>query len=167
MSITIVDMSHDASVRLQSATWAVEEWKRDFPYDTVDWYLSLYARADESPTLPIVLAAFVDDNFVGSASLIEDDELPDATEPGPWVAAVYVAETDRGRGIGAALVRELVNRAQELGIAQLFLYTQNGAPWYVDMGWRTCRVARLADHEVTVMSYDITNANTALNFVDR
>ena len=155
MSFTIVKMPQDDSVRLQSATWAVEEWKRDFPYDTVDWYLSLYERADESSTLPVVLAAFVGDEFVGSASLIEDDELPDASEPGPWVAAVYVAPSARGRGIGAALVNELVNKARNLGLAHVYLYTQHGAPWYIEMGWRTRRIARLGDHDVTVMSYDI------------
>ena len=57
MSFTIVEMPQDDVVRLRSATWAVEEWKRDFPYDTVEWYVSLYARSDESLALPVVLAA--------------------------------------------------------------------------------------------------------------
>lgn len=158
MALKITDMPNDESVRLQSAMWAVEEWKRDFPYDTVDWYLNLYRQADESQSLPVVLAAFVDDNFVGSASLIADDELPDASEPGPWVAAVFVAEPARGQGIGGQLVKELVMRAERLGIERVYLYTQHGAPWYETMGWTTRRISRLQDHDVTVMSYEIVVA---------
>lgn len=158
MHISIVEMPHDDAVRLQSASWAVEEWRRDFPYDTVDWYLTLYAHADLSESLPIVLAAFIDDEFVGSASLIADDELPDASEPGPWVAAVYVAESARGQGVGSALVKDLLRRASELQIERVYLYTQHGAPWYEAMGWTPCRTARLRDHDVTVMMYEILRA---------
>ena len=146
-------MPSDEAIRLQSAMWAVEEWKRDFPFDTVDWYLNLYQQADQSHGLPVVLAAFFDDEFVGSASLIADDELPDAVEPGPWVAAVFVKNTARKEGVGEALVRALMQRAKELHFPQVYLYTQHGAPWYERMGWTTCRVAQLQDHDVTVMSY--------------
>jgi GNAT superfamily N-acetyltransferase len=158
MHISIVEMPGDDAIRLQSATWAVEEWKRDFPYDTVDWYLNLYTQSDSSASLPVVLAAFLDNEFVGSASLIADDELPDAPEPGPWVAAVYVAESARGQGIGARLVKELLARAGHLGIQRVYLYTQHGAPWYETMGWTTCRIARLQDHDVTVMTYEVLQA---------
>ena len=158
MQVSIVEMPRDDAIRLQSATWAVEEWKRDFPYDTVDWYLNLYAQSDFSDSLPVVLAAFLDDEFVGSASLIADDELPDALEPGPWVAAVYVAEMARGHGIGSRLVKELLVRAAQMEIERVYLYTQHGAPWYEEMGWTTCRTARLQEHDVTVMSYEISRA---------
>lgn len=156
MATTIVAMPKDDEVRLQSATWAVEEWKRDFPYDTVDWYLNLYQQADNAQILPIVLAGFLDDEFVGSASLIADDELPDAIEPGPWVAAVYVKESARCRGIGESLVRELLRRARQQGLSRVFLYTQHGAPWYHKMGWVSERRTQLGDHEVSVLSYDLS-----------
>jgi hypothetical protein len=93
MALIIGPMPQDNNVRLQSARWAVEQWKRDFPYDTVDWYLNLYNAADSANSLPVVHAALLNDEFVGTASLIADDELPDATEPGPWIAAVFVAAT--------------------------------------------------------------------------
>lgn len=150
-------MPADEVIRLQSATWAVEEWKRDFPFDTVDWYLDLYRQAELSDALPIVLAAFVDGEFVGSASLIADDELPDAVEPGPWVAAVFVKNTFRRKGVGEALVRTLLHRATELHFSSVYLYTQHGASWYAEMGWKPIRIARLQDHDVTVMSYALGN----------
>jgi GNAT superfamily N-acetyltransferase len=93
-----------------------------------------------------------DGEFVGTASLIADDELPDALEPGPWVAAVYVTESHRGRGVGRALVSALQQRGSDLGVTEMYLYTEKGATWYQSMGWHERRVASLSGHDVTVMS---------------
>lgn len=147
----IVDMPADDAVRMRAATLAVEEWKRDFPHDTVAWYLDLYAASDATNGLPVVVAAMDGREFLGTGALIEDDELPDASEPGPWLAALYVTESSRGKGIGRSLVAELLDRAAALGHEAVYLYTENAAPWYAGMGWSTLRTSRLADHDVTVM----------------
>jgi GNAT superfamily N-acetyltransferase len=157
MALIIGPMPQDNNVRLQSARWAVEQWKRDFPYDTVDWYLNLYNAADSTNSLPVVHAALLNDEFVGTASLIADDELPDATEPGPWIAAVFVAEWARRQGIGEALIDSLTARAQHLGFSAVYLYTEHGAPWYEKLGWSSLRVTRLSDHNVTVMSLQLND----------
>jgi GNAT superfamily N-acetyltransferase len=157
MTLIIGPMPADNNVRLQSARWAVEQWKRDFPYDTVDWYLNLYDAADSALSLPVVLAALLNDEFVGTGSLIADDELPDAMEPGPWIAAVFVAEWARRQGIGEALIHSLTSRARELGFSTVYLYTEHGAPWYEKMGWTRLRVTQLSDHNVTVMSLQLND----------
>ena len=151
MSLRIIDMPDDAGVQSFVATTCVSYWRRDFPHDTDEWYLSLYAESLRSQTLPIVLVACMGDQVVGTASLIADDELPGATEPGPWLAAVFVEGERRGTGIGTALVREMMTRARALQIERLYLYTENAVAWYQSMGWRTVRIARLSDHDVTVM----------------
>jgi N-acetylglutamate synthase-like GNAT family acetyltransferase len=137
------------------AKTCVSYWRRDFPHDTEEWYLALYAESLQSQTLPIVLVACMGDEVVGTASLIADDELPDATELGPWLAAVFVEEERRGTGVGTALVQEMMTRARALQIERLYLYTENAAAWYQLMGWRTLRTARLSDHDVTVMCCDL------------
>jgi GNAT superfamily N-acetyltransferase len=157
MSLVIGPMPRDNNVRLQSARWAVEQWKRDFPYDTVDWYLDLYNDADSATMLPVVHAASLNGDFVGTASLIADDELPDAIEPGPWIAAVLVAEQARRQGIGEALIDSLTDRARTLGFSTVYLYTEHGAPWYEKMGWKSLRITRLSDHNVTVMSLQLND----------
>jgi len=155
MSLRISDMPNDAGVQSFVAKTCVSYWRRDFPHDTNEWYLALYADSLRSQTLPIVLVAHMGDQVVGTASLIADDELPDATEPGPWLAAVFVEEERRGTGIGTALVREMMTRARALQIERLYLYTENAVAWYQSMGWRTVRIARLSDHDVTVMGCDL------------
>jgi len=155
MSLRIIDMPDDAGVQSFVAKTCVSFWRRDFPHDTDEWYLTLYAESLRSQTLPIVLIAHMGDEVVGTASLIADDELPDATELGPWLAAVFVEEERRGTGVGTALVQEMMTRARALQIERLYLYTDNAAAWYQLMGWRTLRTARLSDHDVTVMCCDL------------
>lgn len=155
MSFHIIDMPDDRDVQQLVANTCVQYWKRDFPLDTDQWYLDVYAESLATSGLPIVLIACDEENFVGTASLIADDELPDASEPGPWVAAVFVTESHRGQGIGRALVAELQKRARALGLTEIFLYTENGAAWYESMGWQRIRTTELSGHDVTVMSVDV------------
>jgi len=68
-------------------------------------------------------------------------------EPGPWLAAVYVVPAHRGHGIGRALVREVLERAE----ADMWLYTENEVTWYESMGWSRVRESAVNGHSVTVM----------------
>ena len=155
MNFRIAEMPDDAAVQAVVARACVSHWRRDFPHDTDQWYLNLYAESLQAQTLPIVLVAYNGEKVVGTASLIADDELPGATEPGPWLAAVFVNEEHRHAGVGTALVHEMMNRARTVNIQRLYLYTENAVAWYQAMGWRTLRKARLADHNVTVMCCDL------------
>lgn len=161
IDVEIRDVPADDAVRRTLAEWSLAEWADDFPDDTLKWYLDLYESSSRDDGLPVCVAAFMNGRVVGTASLIEDDELPDAVEPGPWVAAVFVEPSSRGQGVGAALVAEVARRAHALGFAEVFLYTEAGAEWYTRSGWRTVREARLAGHPVTVMVHrDVTGVTT-------
>jgi N-acetylglutamate synthase-like GNAT family acetyltransferase len=92
-----------------------------------------------------------DGSIVGTASLIANDELPNAPEPGPWVAAVYVDSAYRGAGVGTELVLETVRRARNLGFDDVYLYTESVSKWYESMGWKTIRTDDSLGVQVTVM----------------
>ena len=149
----IVPIPRDTAVRDLVARWSIDEWGRDFPGDTAETYLGLYELADADPDrLPVVLVALDDlGDPVGTATLIDDDELPGALEPGPWLAAVYVRPDARGDGIGASLVAAVEAEAARLGAEELFLYTPDGTKWYAAMGWTEVRDSRLHARPVTVM----------------
>jgi GNAT superfamily N-acetyltransferase len=151
MTISVVDMPVDQQIRHTLAQWSLDEWNRDFPADTIDWYLNLYDEAERTDTLPIVLAAFVDGEVAGTASVITDDELPDATEPGPWLAAVFVAPQFRGQGVGTALATEAVERARAMEHVDIYLYTRSRMSMYERLGFTVLRQSQLGDHAVTVM----------------
>lgn len=153
--VRIVPIPPDEAVRWTAATWSASEWAVSFPDDSAGTYMDLYAEADKSSGLPVVVAAMCDTGLAGTASLVADDELPDAVEKGPWVAAVFVAPLYRGRGIGQALVRSVVECAHRMGFERVYLYTDSGVEWYIRMGWEVVRTTMLREIPVTVMLLDI------------
>ena len=145
----------DADIRDMVATWSHVEWRDSFPADTPDTYLQIFAESDESAEeLPFVYVAWLDGEVVGTASLVSDDELPDATEPGPWLAALYVRPDARRRGVANALLAHVEREAARLGAVSLFLYTHDQREWYARHGWVHVRVGALGHHRVDVMRKD-------------
>ena len=146
-------MPRHEALRTTAAQWSFSEWGKLYPDDSVQWYLDLYAASDQDErSLPVCLAALNEDgSIVGTASLIANDELPNAPEPGPWVAAVYVDSAYRGAGVGTELVLETVRRARNLGFDDVYLYTESVSKWYESMGWKTIRTDDSLGVQVTVM----------------
>ena len=143
----------------QAAQWSFDAWQHEFPSDTVQTYLDQYALAASKPTRLIeIYAAISEQNqLLGVATLIDDDELPDAPEPGPWLAAVFVTPTERKVGIGSALVKHIVRRARELNFATLYLYTEFAEDWYQQKDWTKIRDTEFLGLQHTVMRLRLVN----------
>jgi GNAT superfamily N-acetyltransferase len=150
----IVPIPHNDDILREVATWSMEQWGADFPNDTIDTYVSLYKDSIASTSgLPRVFVALDDnDTPIGTITCIDDDELPDAIEEGPWLAALFVLPECRQSGIGQALVDAVVQHARSCGFNKLYLYTERHVAWYEKMGWAVVREATLSDHVVTVMT---------------
>jgi len=153
MKCVVLDMPNNEALRATAAQWSFGEWGKLYPDDSVQWYLDLYAASDhDDHALPVCLGALNSDGaIIGTASLIENDELPNAPEPGPWVAAVYVDAANRGTGVGGELVSEILRRARNLGFDDVYLYTESVSKWYESMGWKTIRTDDSLGVQVTVM----------------
>lgn len=144
----VTDIPADPGTRRTVAQWCVDEWSHLFPDDTVQWYLDMYDAADRAGAgAPHALVADEDGEVIGTASLVPDDELPGAHEPGPWVAAVFVVPGHRGRGVGRALMDAVVGRAG----GDVWLYTEDRTGWYESLGWTRTRGSTVNGHRVTVM----------------
>jgi len=154
--VRIVPLAGERRHWREAAEVSYETWHHEFPDDTVATYLDQYTlAADPGDRLVEVHAALSDDDeLLALATLIDDDELPGVTEPGPWLAAVWVRPDARGQGIGGEIVAHVTSRAAELGLDRLFLYTEDRADWYASKGWRRIREASLNELPVTVMSIE-------------
>ena len=143
----------------QAAEWAFAAWQHEFPDDNVQTYLDQYALAtiNSGRLLEIHAAITAQDELLGLATLTDDDDLPDAIEPGPWLAAVYVTPTARQSGIGSKIVQHIVDRSRELGYSSLYLYTENQQDWYRNKGWVFVRETTLNGLAHTVMRLDSKN----------
>ncbi|MHC8318648.1 GNAT family N-acetyltransferase [Pseudomonas sp. LB3P31] len=77
----------------------------------------------------------------------------------PWLAGVYVKAEYRGRGIASKLVNRIVDEAAALGIAELYLYTDQAQSLYASLGWEV--VEDTVDDEgleITVMKRQVPKA---------
>lgn len=140
-----------------AAEWSFTAWQHEFLTDTVQTYLDQYSLAASKPEKLIEIYAAIDshDNLLGVATLVDDDELPDAPEPGPWLAAVFVTPDARKFGAGSALVERVVSRTRELGYSKLYLYTEHAQAWYLDKGWTEIRDTVFLGLHHTVMQLDL------------
>src|SRR5262245_29302470 len=96
------------------ARWTYEEWR--------------HLRSGGS-RIPTVFVAFEGLEFLGSAKLIVND-MDIRAELSPWLAGVFVVPQHRRRGIGAALVRRVVDEARDLAVPRLYLYTPSAENFY-------------------------------------
>jgi uncharacterized protein (DUF952 family)/GNAT superfamily N-acetyltransferase len=125
----------------RAAELSVTEWKKNFPNDTVQTYFDLYGLTGqyEGHFAETYVAINANDELLGMATLVDDDELPESNEPGPWLAAVLTLPSTRLNGIGSTLVQRIVQRAHQLGHQELFLYTSDQQEWYANKGWIAIR----------------------------
>lgn len=141
----------------KAAELSVDEWKKYFPHDTVQTYIDLYGLTGqyEGHFAETYIAVSTSGDLIGMASLVDDDELPDSQEPGPWLAAVLTMPNHRSTGVGSALVQRVVERAHELGHMALYLYTSDQQRWYESKGWKVVRETSLNGISHSVMSLQL------------
>jgi GNAT superfamily N-acetyltransferase len=105
--------------------------------------------------LPIALVALSDGVLAGTGS-IKLSEPGTRTGLSPWLAGMYVKETYRGSGIGAAIVRALEAKASELGVTTLYLSVGTAEEFYARLGWAVIeRVSSYGVKEVALMARNL------------
>jgi GNAT superfamily N-acetyltransferase len=155
MPVEVVLIPNDEEIWHQAATWCLAEWHDVWPQDTLHTYIEHYrATATEPNRLPLVLAAMEGQDLLGVITLIDDDELPGATES-PWLAACFVSAEHRGKGVGQLLVQECERLAAAMGHRALHLFTWSERHWYERQGWHVLREVDLGGRPTSVMVKDL------------
>jgi GNAT superfamily N-acetyltransferase len=116
-----------------TVAWQMAEW--DPNGDVARWTRHRVEEA-QMTGIPCAWVAFVDGDPVGSVSLVESnmDTRPDLS---PWLAALFVIPSHRGRGIGTALIRRCEREAWSVGANRLYLHTTTAQDLYERLGWAT------------------------------
>jgi uncharacterized protein (DUF952 family)/GNAT superfamily N-acetyltransferase len=143
----------------RAAELSVSEWKEIFTEDSVQTYIDLYGITGQyaGRFAETYVAVNTHDELIGMATLIDDDELPNAPEPGPWLAAVLTLPTKRAHGVASAVINRIVQRAHELGLPAIYLYTSDQQQWYANKGWKPLRDTELNGIAHTVMHLPLGN----------
>jgi GNAT superfamily N-acetyltransferase len=136
------------------AEWHFREWAYLRPGDSVANRIRLLHERSGRHELPITFVASSGAELLGSAMLIhhEMDTRPQYT---PWLAGVFVAPAQRGRGIGRALAEHVVREAAALGFTTTYLFTPSAEAFFSHLGWSIVEHTHYRDAGVTIMSYQV------------
>ena len=135
------------------ASWHHQEWAYLRPGESLEARTARLRTCCGHREIPTVVIAFTGDALLGSAMLIAHD-MDTRMELSPWLAGVFVAPERRCQGIGAALVRRVIDDATALGVRRLYLYTPSAEQFYRCRGWLLVEHTRYRNTDVAVMSYE-------------
>jgi N-acetylglutamate synthase-like GNAT family acetyltransferase len=126
-------------------------------------YISTRLRENmEATPIPFALVAHDGEKFLGTSSVIASD-LEERPQLSPWVAAVWVEEDARGRGIGAALVNRAAQNCFALGVSRAYLCARpRMTGFYEALGW-TVVERNVGPHHLSVFIRDADSRRQRLN----
>jgi predicted N-acetyltransferase YhbS len=119
------------------AAWIYEEWSYLYPEMELQDVVNLFRERVNKGKLPLTLVAFEAGEPVGTVSLRTFD-METRRDLQHWLTSLYVVKPWRRRRIGSNLMSTAGNKAAELGICKLFLFTTDvifPALFYSKLGW--------------------------------
>jgi GNAT superfamily N-acetyltransferase len=137
------------------ARWHYSEWPHFRPGDSVEARVARLQGWCGRGKIPLTFVAVSGEELLGSASLVEHD-MDNRLELSPWLAGVFVGPERRRQGIGAALVRRIMDEATLLQVSKLYLYTVDSTAFYTNLGWSWLEHTGYRGKEVSIMSYSTT-----------
>lgn len=108
-------------------------WQAFGTPDSRDFFASIVATSQREGELPLTFVAVEGNKLVGTVGLWRCD-LISRQDLYPWLAALYIDENQRGRGLGAKLQQHVIEHARALGYPQLYLYSAC-KDYYERFGW--------------------------------
>lgn len=99
-----------------------------------DFFASIVNSSLRPEGLPVTFVALLDDKPVGTVGLWRCD-LISRQDLYPWLAALYIDESQRGCGLGAQLQHHVEAFSRRTGFRELYLYA-TFANYYERFGWQ-------------------------------
>lgn len=111
----------------QCQAWDEAEWPRTA--EIADFFDHHYLQASQNyePTVPQTFIALHADKMIGMLSIIDDDH-PEYTHLGPWIASVYVTPHKRkSRAVYMMLQKAVEYTKNQLKLDHIYTYTHLNA----------------------------------------
>ena len=149
-------LADDPLAYKEVANWYFEQWLSNVPDMTVGRVESKLATYTNRDKAPLLMLAKLDGELIGAAELKihEMDIYPDYEY---WIGGVYVKSSERGKGVAARLVQEVIGQAKMFGIKKLYLQTEKlDGGIYSKVGFSLIEQVDYKGHYVSVMQVDLT-----------
>lgn len=155
MGFDIKRLPDDPSLPASIAKLQFEFWGLLTGHSSADAYEQFLREAARSTRLPAVLVAMDGEGFLGSVNLLAS-EMTTRPALSPWMAQLFVVDSERGRGVGNALVRASIDCATKLGFRRTYLYTSGTLPaYYASLGWRPIEKVEYLGNMRTIMAFEL------------
>jgi GNAT superfamily N-acetyltransferase len=136
MKLEIANLADHPQHLLTLADWFASEWGgRDYTASLKRFTERLEGRMNRDHP-PITILGFLQNELVGTAA-IKIQEMETHPQYKYWLGSVYVREEYRGRGIASELIKAVIEKASQLSIDKLYLYTRGKVPLYTKFCWKT------------------------------
>lgn len=135
------------------AKWHHDEWSYLNPGGSVEKRIEKMRTYLGENLIPTMLIAIEGDEVLGSAALIASD-MDTKPELSPWLANVYVRADKRGLGVGAKLVKSIMDLAKQNRLPRIYLFTPDQEKFYAKMGWKILSKENYRNSLVTIMQLD-------------
>jgi predicted N-acetyltransferase YhbS len=152
--MNIVYLADHKEVIPMLAQWFYKEWAYLHPDRTladVERFIGERANTDK---IPVTLVAFEGQELLGTVCLKAHD-MDTRLDLTPWLAGLYVSAPRRRQGTGARLVSAIEEKAYELGVKRLYLYTPESETFYSRLGWQLRERTKYHGYPVTLMQKEI------------
>lgn len=110
------------------------QWQAFGSENSREFFASVVASSLRHEGLPITFIALLGDKPVGTVGLWRCD-LISRQDLTPWLAALYVEESQRGSGLGLQLQQYVQEYSCQAGFKELYLYAEFSG-YYERHGWQ-------------------------------
>lgn len=126
--VPLYDAPHFAG---QVTDWLWREFGDSLPRD---FFASIIEHSQRPGQLPLTFVLTEGERLLGTVGLWRCD-LISRQDLFPWLAALYVDESARGRGLARLLQQQVIDTARSMGFHELHLYSAC-RDFYERFGWR-------------------------------
>lgn len=129
MEVKILDIALCEAGTIDVITdWHRAEWGDEWAEQIQDF--------SKNGGLPGIYVALLDGKTPIGTSMLVFDDMVTRTDLGPWLGGVYVLPEYRDHGVGTELTRHAMDKARELELPVLWLYTAKARHLYERLGWK-------------------------------
>jgi N-acetylglutamate synthase-like GNAT family acetyltransferase len=118
---------------------------RNWPLDDNIYIDCIKHSVNTEGNLPRWYLMFREDEIIGSYGLIMNDFIS-RQDLWPWLAALFIEESERGKSLGSALLEHGRKEAKKIGFNKLYLCTGH-TDFYEKYGWEKIGIGYHPWHE--------------------